>query len=268
MMKDFLNYRGKMAVITGCASGMGYATAADLIELGADVYALDIKEVNLPVKKYIPIDLANKDSIEDAARQLPERVDCLFNCAGIPGPPWSTLDVAMVNFVGTRYLTDILLPRINFGGAVVSISSKAGVRYRNRMVSIKELLVITDYDEARAWLEAHEDVNDGYMFSKECLIVYTKWKAPQIAERNVRINCISPSVTETPMMEYFRKLIPKDIMDQHLRGLCGRYPTAEDIAEPLIFINSQMARYISGENVCVDYGLQASAEMGDLFPEK
>jgi NAD(P)-dependent dehydrogenase (short-subunit alcohol dehydrogenase family) len=51
MMKDVLGYQGKQVVITGAASGMGAAAAQLLVDLGAQVYALDISDVKVPVKK-------------------------------------------------------------------------------------------------------------------------------------------------------------------------------------------------------------------------
>ena len=47
-----------------------------------------------------------------------------------------------------------------------------------------------------------------------------------------------------------------------IRPLCGRDATAEEQAEPLVFLNSNMARFISGENICVDFGYIASVEVG------
>ncbi|MFA4836862.1 MAG: coniferyl-alcohol dehydrogenase [Dehalococcoidia bacterium] len=261
-MKDLLGYKGKTAVITGCATGMGNAAAKNLIELGAEVYALDIKEVALPVKKYINIDLGKKESIEKVAKQLPEKIDCLFNCAALPGPPWSNLDVTMVNFVGIRHLTELVVPRLKPGGAIAIISSTAGVGYQKRMEPIKELLSISDYAKAREWLASHEAVNDGYTFSKECLISYAKWRAAELAKHNIRINVISPGPTDTPMMKDFLKICPKDIMDQYYQGCVGRNATPEEMAEPLVFLNSNMARYISGQNICIDYGWQGAVEMG------
>jgi len=216
----------------------------------------------VPVKKYINIDLGNKESIEKAAKQLPEKIDFFFNCAALPGPPWSPLQVTMVNFVGFRHLTEIVIPHLKPGGAIAVISSNAGIGYQKRLVPIKEFLAIPDYEKARAWLEAHEKVNDGYVFSKECLIVYTKLRAADLAKKNIRINCLSPSPTDTPMMKDFLKFVPKEVMDKHFQGLVGRNATPEEMAEPLIFLNSNMARYISGQNLCIDFGWQATAEMG------
>ncbi|MBK6277299.1 MAG: SDR family NAD(P)-dependent oxidoreductase [Gammaproteobacteria bacterium] len=112
-MKNVLGYEGGKVVITGAASGMGAAAARLPVELGAEVHALDIGEVNAPVAKAIRTDMKNKASIDAALAQLRGEIYALFNCAGVPHPPFSAFDTMMINFVGRpKYLTDALLPRI------------------------------------------------------------------------------------------------------------------------------------------------------------
>ena len=261
IVRDIFGYEGKRVVITGAASGMGQAAAKLLVELGAEVYALDIKEVTVPVKQYINTDLMKKDSIDAATRQIPDNIYALFNCAALPGPPFSNLEVMLVNFVGTRHLTETLLPRISSGGAIATISSAGGAFWRNNLDKIKKLLASTGFDEAHAWLEANPKANSGYAFSKECLIVYTKTRAAELAKKNIRINSLSPGPTDTPMMSAFHKAYGKETIDAWLPPI-GRYATPEEMAEPLVFLNSNMARFISGHNLFVDYGGMAAVEIG------
>jgi len=260
-MRDIFGYEGKQVVITGAASGMGQAAAKLLVELGAEVYALDIKEVTVPVKQYINTDLMKKDSIDTATRKIPDNIYALFNCAALPGPPFSNLEVMLVNFVGTRHLTETILPRISSGGAVATISSSGGAFWKNNLDKIKKLLATPGFDEARAWLEANPKANSGYPFSKECLIVYTKTRAADLAKKNIRINSLSPAPTDTPMMSAFHKAYGKETIDAWLPPI-GRYATPEEMAEPLIFLNSNMARFISGHNLFVDFGGMAAVEIG------
>jgi NAD(P)-dependent dehydrogenase (short-subunit alcohol dehydrogenase family) len=260
-MRDILGYQGKRVVITGAASGMGQAAARLLFELGAEVYALDIKEVTVPVKQYIQIDLMKKDSIDTAITKIPDSIHALFNCAALPGPPFSKLEVMLVNFVGTRYLTETLLPRINSGGAIATISSSGGAFWKNNLDNIKKLLAAASFEEARAWLETNPTVNNGYLFSKQCLIVYTKIRAAELAKKNIRINVLCPSPTDTPMMPFFQKAAGKQAIDAWLPPI-GRYATPEEMAEPLVFLNSNMARFISGHNLFVDYAGIVASELG------
>ncbi len=282
-MKDYFGYKGKRVVITGAASGMAQAAANMLVDLGAEVYALDIKDVTVPVKKYIKTNLMQKNSIDAAVRQIPDNLYAVFSCAGITVPPFSNLEVATVNFVGARYLIESLLPKVNDGGAIAIISSQGGYRWMNRFDIIKPLLATRGFDEARAWLEANEEVNDGYEFSKQCLNAYVKTRAAELAKRLIRINCTMPGVTDTGLLGPFREdgVIPegtprfdKDTEDMikgfiaTTRGLSGHNARAEEQAEPLVFLNSNMARHISGVAFCVDFALMASIEAGqtpDIF---
>ena len=71
-MADVLGYSGKVCVITGAASGMGAAAAELLIELGAEVHALDIGDVTAPVKQAIHTNMMDKTSVDEAIAQLPD----------------------------------------------------------------------------------------------------------------------------------------------------------------------------------------------------
>lgn len=262
-MRDILGYEGKVCVVTGAASGMGGACARTLVELGAEVIGLDVQEIREPVKEAISIDLMQQSSVDEVAANLPKKIDRLFNCAGIPGAPrFSALDTMVVNFVGLRHLTEALLPRIPDGGAVASITSVAGMGYQKRLEKVNELLAITDWDAARAWCEANPDTANGYLFSKEMIIAYTYARAADLAQRHIRINCLSPAPTDTPMMPAFYEAAPKEFMDEHFQAPVGRNATPEEMAEPLILLNSDASRFVSGHNLFVDYGYTGSVFIG------
>ncbi len=254
-MKDVLGYEDRIVVVTGASSGIGQETARMLVELGAVVYALGRREVSVPVKQYTHVDLLDKDSIDAAVTHMPDRIDALFNCAGSPGTPFSDLDTALVNFVGLRHFTEALLPRIPGGGAIASVSSVGGLQWMFNMDTINEFLVTPGFDEARAWLEANPERCNGYVFSKECVIVYTKTRAPELARENIRINCVSPTITDTPMFrDYFVPAVGGE--EGIIAGMgppCGRYAQPEEMAGPLIWLNSKLASFVSGRNLCVDY---------------
>lgn len=280
-MKDYFGYKGRKVVITGAASGMAQAAAKMLVDLGAEVYALDVKEVTVPVKQYIKTNLLQKDSIDAAIKKIPVDIHALFNCAGITFPPFSNPEVVMVNFVSHRYLTERLLPRINDGGAIAFISSQAGVNWRNRLEITRPLLDISDFDRARAWLESHEKTIAGaygsYNFSKQCVCAYVKMNCKELAKRHIRINCILPGPTQTGMSPVFKgedvilggKVVGGKELKSMLQAtlaaaneLSGRNAQPEEQAEPLVFLNSNMARFISGETLLTDYGYFSSVETG------
>lgn len=261
-MRDILGYGGKCVVVSGAASGMGEATARVLVELGAEVHALDVKPIPLAVKQTLHADLRERASIDEAVRKLPQRVDVLFNCAGLPGPPFSRVDTMLVNFVGLRHLTEALVPRIADGGAIASITSVAGMGWRKNLDNVKALLATKGFEEARAWCEANPDAANGYLFSKQCIIYYTKQLAVRLVDRRIRVNCLSPAPTDTPMLPTFHEQAGRDFIDEHFRAPVGRNATPDEMAEPLVFLGSDAARFVSGHNLFVDFAYEACVDTG------
>lgn len=262
-MNDVLGYQGKTVVITGAASGMGAAAAQLLVDVGAQVYALDIGEVKVPVKKAIKTDMKNKASVDAAIAELPGEIHALFNCAGVPHPPFSAQDTVMINFVGLKYLTEALIPRISQGGGIASIASTAGMGWKNNLPLVREFLAINDHAAAEAWLQAHTELNvDAYGFSKQCLIVYTMTKAAELAKREIRINCISPSPTATAFMDELTKNFDKEAIKAAFCPSIGRFAEPAEMGHPLVLLNSKLASFVSGQNLPVDFGYAAEVAMG------
>ncbi|MBA3036862.1 MAG: SDR family oxidoreductase [Desulfobacterium sp.] len=264
-MDDLWGYRGNTVVIDGAASGMGLAATKLLLDLGADIYALDLNEPPVPVKKYIKTDLGDKASIDAAVEPLPRQVRALFCCAGLPGPPFSDTDVVTVNFVGHRHLIEKLVPRMTpQEGAIAIISSLAGAMWRFHGLFFQELLDTKGFDEGKSWVLANtakmKTGQGGYGFSKECLCAYSRHKAIELAQKGLRINVLSPAATETPMFKYFRDQFG-DALDQ---WKVGRFATPEDMGHPLVFLNSSMAGYISGQELLIDNGLSAIMEFAPI----
>lgn len=261
-MKNILGYEGKNVVITGCATGMGKAAAELLVEVGAQVYALDIGEVTVPVKLAIKTDMKDKASIDAAIEQLPGEIHALFNCAGVPHPPFSAVDTIMINFVGLRHLTEALIPRISEGGGIASIASTAGMAWQSNLEKVNEFLDLENFEAGEAWVQNLPEMNtDAYGFSKQCLIVYTMTNAKLLAERNIRINCIAPSPTATAFMDNLTKEIPEEAIKMFCPSI-GRFAEPEEMGQPLVLLNSKLASFISGLNIPVDFGYAAEVWMG------
>jgi NAD(P)-dependent dehydrogenase (short-subunit alcohol dehydrogenase family) len=87
--------------------------------------------------------------------------------------------------------------------------------------------------------------------------------APDFAEQGIRLNCISPGPTDTPMMPAFEKAASPQIIDLFAQGL-GRRSSPAEQAWPLIFLNSDAASYISGENLNVDGGTVSAMATGKI----
>lgn len=261
---ELWGYEGQRVVVTGAASGMGDAVVRTLSDLGAEVTALDVAPVSAPNAKVIEVDLSDRASIDAAVAQLSGAYQAHFNCAGVPGPPrFSNLQTMLVNFVGLRHITERVLPMIEDGGAVASITSNAGLGWLKNLDAVREVLDTPDFESGAKWCEAHPEVANGYLFSKQAIIGYTKRRAHQLLERSIRMNCLSPAPTETPMLPDFHAQVSKDFIDEHFRAPIGRDATPEEMAEPLVFLNSRAARFISGHNLIVDYAYAGSIEVGD-----
>ena len=129
-MQNPLGYEGSRVVVTGAASGMGAATATILTDLGAEVTALDVKPVTAAVKETMEIDLRDEDGISKVVASIPEPVDAVFSCAGLPGPPFSDLDTVVVNFVGARHFIESLVPKMPGGSGVATVASAASVGWQ------------------------------------------------------------------------------------------------------------------------------------------
>ncbi len=261
-MKDLLGYSGKKVVITGCATGMGAAAAELLVSLGAEVHALDVGEVKAPVHRYQKTDMKSRASIDAAIRELPGEIDVLFNCAGVPHPPFSAFDTMMINFVGLRHLTDALIPRLRAGGSIASISSTAGMAWKSNLPLVREFLALETFDAGEAWLKNPPALNaDAYGFSKQCLIVYTQTLAGELAKRGIRINCISPSPTASQFMVQLTTQIPEDAIKLFCPAI-GRFAEPVEMGRVLVLLGSDLAGFISGVNLPVDFGYCAEVAMG------
>ena len=223
-MTDVLGYKGKRVIVTGCFSGMGEATAKLLLDLGAEVHGLDYKDSALPLASFNNVDLRDPASIEAGVAAIGGKVDALFNCAGLPQsfPP---LDVMKVNFIGTRHLTEQVVPLMGPGGAIASIASTGGLGWSRRIPTSMEIIGTKGFQAAVDWCEANlETVAEGYSFSKENVIVWTQFTGAHLIKKGVRINCTLPSPTQTPMMADFHKNSGKDVVDAAAEPL-GRYST-------------------------------------------
>src|SRR5919201_6041191 len=97
---------------------MGAAAVEGLAELGAEIHVLDLKEPPIDVASHQSADLRDPDAVAAAVENIGGRIDALFNCAGLPGAPFSDVDVMLVNYAAPRHLAALVAPRMTNGGAV------------------------------------------------------------------------------------------------------------------------------------------------------
>ena len=262
-MGDFASYKNKRVVVSGCFSGMGEATAKLLLQLGAEVHGLDYKESKLSLASFTQVDLRDPAAIDAAAKKIGGKVDALFNCAGLPqtSPP---LDVMKVNYVGTRRLTEQVLPLMSAGSAIVSISSNGGLGWSRRIPVLMQLLKIDNHDGIVKWCQDNaETVREGYAFSKEAIIVWTMMTSTHLIKRGIRINCTMPGPTQTPMMAQFEQATAASVLEAAAQPI-NRRSTPDEQAGPLVFLNSDAASYINGVALPVDGGFLGGVATGQI----
>jgi NAD(P)-dependent dehydrogenase (short-subunit alcohol dehydrogenase family) len=264
-MDDVLGYAGSPVVVTGAASGMGAATAQILVDVGAEVVAVDIKATEVPVARSLQVDLRDKAAIEQAAAGIDAPVRAVFSCAGLPGPPFSDLDVMLVNFVGGRHLVEQLVPKMPEGSAIAYIASNAGLGWQQELPSLMELVQSDGFDAGKKWCEEHPDAFGGsaYMFSKKVINAWVAWRAAALIRQGVRLNCINPGPTSTPMMPFFEEASGKELVHAFV-GPIGRDSEAVEQAWPMVFLNSPHMSYVNGEALHTDGGFLGAMVTGRI----
>lgn len=252
--------RGKTAVVTAGASGMGRASAELLAGHGAHVIVVDIDEARAAqVADAIAarggsaeahavdlLDEAAMSSLVDEIADGHERVDILFNNVGGPGP--QGLDFGLtewdrcmrLNVWASTAMTQKLLPHMRKAesGSIIFTSSTSG-------------LVASPNSPV-------------YATAKGAVIMFAKSLAVMLAPDRIRVNAICPGVTDTPMLPTFyggTSLDEGDIrarVDSYVEAIpMGRVARPEEMAAVVLFLASNASSYLTGAAIPVDGGLVA-----------
>ena len=262
---EWWRYDGRRAVVTGCASGIGAHVARQLTELGAHVVGLDKQLPTADVAEFHPVDLTDPSSIDRAVASVGNRVDALFNVAGVSSGIGDPLLVVTINFLGLRHITEALVESMPSGSSIVSVSSLAARGYRDNQEVTAGLLRTRSMSDGIDWCTAHPEAlaDGGYRLSKEAIILYTMSKTADLGKRGIRINCTGPGVTETPILDQLREAYGQDFLEDIPKPL-GRVSDPAEQAAALVFLNSQAASYISGQTLWVDGGNIGAAVAREL----
>jgi NAD(P)-dependent dehydrogenase (short-subunit alcohol dehydrogenase family) len=265
-MNDVLQYEGKRVIVTGAASGMGAATAQVLVDLGAEVHAIDIKKPEVTgLASFSQCDLREPPQIDETIAKIGKIVNALFNCAGLPNT-FPELDVMLVNFCGLRQVTESVIPLMVEGSSIASIASTAGIGWMQNMELLFGLVLTPDFAAARAWCEEHpKELKNAYGLSKEAINAYTAFRSFNLAKEGIRINCVNPGPTDTPMMPEFEKAVGKKYMDDFPVPL-GRHAVAEEQAWPMVFLNSPRSSFVTGLQFDCDGGFKGGLFTGQIDP--
>jgi NAD(P)-dependent dehydrogenase (short-subunit alcohol dehydrogenase family) len=249
---------GKVAVITGAASGIGRGTVDLFVKEGAKVVAADIQddkgarlqEQHGKAVRYVRCDV-NKESDVKAAIDLAVssfgRLDNLFNNAGSPGPLENAETATAESFDSVMHLHvraalfgikhAVPVMRGQGGGSIVSTASIAGLQN-----GFGPLL---------------------YSMAKASIVHMTKVAAAQLGPLNIRVNCICPGLIATPIFAKGLGLATQ-VADQTVGAIVDaaknsqpipRSGMPEDIAEAVLYLASDGARFVSGHALVVDGGI-------------
>lgn len=257
-MKNYFGYEGKICVVTGASSGMGKATVEMLVDLGANVYALDLNPCTINgIKEFIKCDLANKKEIDEAFKKIPEHIDSFFGVAGLSGAKTDYRTTFDCNYTSNMYITlNYLKNRMSKGGSIVYCTSTAGLewkRFKKEQNKVVHAKTWEEVEEVTRKLASSAPATFAYMYSKRCLSQFACEQAVEFAKLGIRINNVLPASTDTGMKQEFQDMIgsEKELIAQ--AGLAGRLASPEEMAYPMVFLNSEMSSFISGLDMVVDY---------------
>jgi NAD(P)-dependent dehydrogenase (short-subunit alcohol dehydrogenase family) len=244
---------GRLALITGAGQGNGRALALGLAQAGARVVATDLNESSVEETARLVcleggqawpfvLDVTSPAACEALAGRVDEeigKVDLLVNNAGIiirenmssPNAASNWKKTIDVNLNGTFNVTLAWLPAIKqTKGSIVNIASIAA--YAGQGTSL------------------------GYSPSKGAIKMFTQSLAQELAPLGVRVNALAPGVIETPMTAATRD-DPARLQSFMGRIPMGRIGQPEDLVGPVIFLASDMSRYVTGITLAVDGGFLA-----------
>jgi NAD(P)-dependent dehydrogenase (short-subunit alcohol dehydrogenase family) len=205
------------------------------------------------------VNLGDKASIDEAFKQIPQEIVKFFGVAGLSGIKTDYHVTVTVNFIANKYMTETYLDkRVVPGGAIAFITSTGGVNWEKYQWEYKKLL------NADGWEAMTEELHkiapaDGfrpfaYVLSKRCMNAYVASKVVHFAQKNIRINAVLPASTNTGMKSEFAQLVGGEANLIKQSGIAGRLAESREMAQPLVFLNSDMASYLTGTQLLVDYG--------------
>jgi meso-butanediol dehydrogenase/(S,S)-butanediol dehydrogenase/diacetyl reductase len=233
----------RIVVITGAASGIGYATAELFRDLGDTVYGLDINPGVPDGVTYVECNVGDKQAVDAAIATCAAtgRIDLLANVAGIVQfGRFDTITeaeydrVQAVDLKGPFFLIQAALPHIRAAkGNIVNVSSVAGNKPQG-------------YSAA-------------YSAAKGGLTQLTRGLALELAPEGIRVNAVCPGTVDTPLVQHVAENFPPDldprVMDRLMMMLPGKAISPAEIGQSIVYLASPAARMITGAILAFDGGM-------------
>jgi NAD(P)-dependent dehydrogenase (short-subunit alcohol dehydrogenase family) len=249
---------GKVAVITGGASGIGEASVRLFAAEGARVVIADVQddkgkrlEAELDERAvYVHTNVTQEAQVKaaiDTAVERFGRLDTIYNNAGIPGPNAGIADVSIEDFD--------LTANILFRGVFLGMKHAAPVMRQQGYGSIISTASVAGLETG--------DAGHIYSACKAAVIHLTRSVAKELGEYNVRVNCICPGGIATPIFGKAMGL-PTEMADQTVESMkkylaraqpIPRAGLPEDIAKAALWLASDDASFVNGHALVVDGGL-------------
>jgi NAD(P)-dependent dehydrogenase (short-subunit alcohol dehydrogenase family) len=248
---------GRIAIVTGAASGFGRATAVRLAEEGASVLVADVdgrggeESVALVEKaggqaELVVGDIATEAGARQAVEQAVARfgtVDVLVNNAGIAPPErgdsWDAAEDSWDRVIRINLKSVYLCSR-----AAIPVMLAQG---RGSIVNVASIAATRAVSGA------------SYAAAKAGMLGYTHQVAAELAPRGVRINCVSPGYMRTPMSTGERYGLDPDQQEVRIAEMARKVPvqrmgSVDDIAAAIAYLASDDAAYVTGQEIVVDGG--------------
>jgi len=243
-----MEFKGKVVVITGGAQGIGQATALAFAREGASVCLIDLKTDRMAdtlekVKFFggtgiaCHADVSSKAEVDSAIAQALkrfDRIDVLVNNAGVlkralveetTKEHWDLM--LGVNLLGVVYCSQAVLPTMKkTGGAIINCSSILGTFPNTGSAA--------------------------YGIAKQGVSLLTRVMAAELAPYSIRVNCYSPGVANT---EFAADVITNRGAEKVQQIALHRFGEPEDLADVILFLASDKARYVTGQTLGVDGGM-------------